>query len=187
MSVQLKRVLIIAVGLVLLGAAILWALPEVVRHVAVDQIAKRTGRAVTIGDVDLNLFTGHVAVKHFRLEEREEPEAFVEFERLDVRLFLPALLRFHVRLREIALAGPSIRVIRTGPAEFNFSDLLTGDKEPAPEPATPSRWTVTLAGRRPRGVAAGGVDGPGSGRRHHRGHDPGRRGARPARRERQDR
>src|SRR5262245_21437405 len=144
MSVQLKRILIIAGGLVRLGVAILWALPEVVRYVAVDQISKRTGRAVAIGDVDLNLFTGHIAVKNFRLDEREEPEAFVEFERLDVRLFLPALVRSHVRLTEISLIGPAIRIARTGPAEFNFSDLFKSNTEPETEPTTPSRWMVPL-------------------------------------------
>ena len=144
MSVQLKRLLIVVAGLVFLGAAFLWSLPEIVRQVALDQIPKHMGRAVAIGDVDLNLFTGHLAVKSFRLAEREDPEAFVEFERFDVRLSPLALVRSHVRLKEIALAAPAIRIVRTGPAEFNFSDLLAGRKEPAPEPATPSRWTVTV-------------------------------------------
>jgi Domain of Unknown Function (DUF748) len=144
MSLQMKRILIIVAGLVLLGAAFVWSLPEIVRQVALDQIPKHTGRAVAIGDVDLNLFTGHLAVKSFRLAERERPEAFVEFERFDIRLSPWALLRSHVRLKEIALAAPVIRIIRTGPAEFNFSDLLTGGKEPAPEPAAPSKWTVSV-------------------------------------------
>jgi uncharacterized protein involved in outer membrane biogenesis len=144
MSVQLKRLLIVVAGLGLLGVAFLWSLPEIVRQVALDQIPKHTGRAVAIGDVDLNLFTGHVAVKDFRLAEREASEAFVEFARFDLGLSLWNLLRSHVRLKEIALAAPAIRIVRTGPAEFNFSDLLAGPKEPAPEPATPSRWTVTV-------------------------------------------
>ena len=142
---RLKLALIIGVGLLVLAVAVLWALPEIVRRVALDQIAKRTGRAATIGDVDLNLFTGRLAIKQFRLADRPGPEPFVEFERFEVRLAPLALLRSHVLVRELALVAPTVRVVRTGPAEFNFSDLVAGTGEPAPEPApAPSRWTVTV-------------------------------------------
>jgi uncharacterized protein involved in outer membrane biogenesis len=146
MSRLLKTTLIVVVGLLVLGAAFLWALPEIVRRVALDQIPKRTGRAVSIEDIDLNLFTGRLAIQHFRLAEREGPEPFVEFERLVVRVSPLALLRSHVRVVECALASPRIRVVRTAPATFNFSDLLGGGQQPAPEPppAEGSRWTVTV-------------------------------------------
>jgi hypothetical protein len=145
MSPRRKLALIVAAGLIILVGAFLLALPGIVRRVALDQVPKRMGRAVAIEDVDLNLFTGHLALKNFRLAEREGPEAFVEFERLDVRLSLPALLRSHLRVA-VALAGPAVRIVRGGPAEFNFSDLVPVGKEPAEEskPAAPSRWTVTL-------------------------------------------
>ena len=123
MSRRLKRTLFVVAGLVLLGGAFLGALPEIIRRVALDQIPKRTGRAVAIGDVALNLFTSRLAIKNFRLADRQGPEPFVEFDRLAVRLSLPALLRSHVRVVEIALASPAVRIVRIGPAEFNFSDL----------------------------------------------------------------
>jgi Domain of Unknown Function (DUF748) len=147
MSRATKLALIVVAVLLALGGAFLWALPEIVRRVALDQIPKRTGRAAAIEDVDLNLFTGHLAIKKFRLAERAGPEPFVEFERLDLRLSLPALVRSHVWLKEIALTAPSVRVVRVGPAEFNFSDLLAGSSASKPEPAPadgPSRWTLTL-------------------------------------------
>jgi len=125
---------------VILGGALVWALPEIIRRVAVDQIPKRTGRAVAIQDIDLNLFTGRLAIKKFRLAERGRPDSFVEIERLSARIAPTALLRRDIRLTELAVVAPSIRVVRTGPGEFNFSDLLQRDK-----PASgPSRWTVTL-------------------------------------------
>ena len=86
MSTRRKRAINIAACVALLGGAFLWALPEVVRRVALVQIPKRTGRAVAIEDVDLNLFTGRLAIKNLRLGDREGPEPFVAFERLDVRL-----------------------------------------------------------------------------------------------------
>jgi uncharacterized protein involved in outer membrane biogenesis len=148
MSRALKIGLIAGVALVVSGGAFLWALPEIVRRVALDQIPKRTGRAAALEDVDLNLFTGHLALKKFRLAEREGPETFVELERLDVRLSLPALLRSHLHAAEIVLVAPSMRVVRTRPGEFNFSDLLAAAAGPsagaeAQAPA-PKPWTITV-------------------------------------------
>jgi uncharacterized protein involved in outer membrane biogenesis len=137
-----KIALVVAAFLVFVVGIFLLALPEIVRRVALDQIPKLTGRAVAIGDIDLNLFSGHLAIKKFRLAERDGPEAFVEFDRLDVRLSPAALLRSYVRLPQVGVAGPAIQIVRTGPTEFNFSDLLGGSKEP--ETAAPSRWTVTV-------------------------------------------
>ncbi len=144
MSRFLKVSLIALATLVVLGGGLLWALPEIVRRVALDQIPKRTGRVAAIGDVDVNLFTGRLAIKAFRLAEREGPEPFVAFERLDVKISPLALLRSHVHVVEVALAAPSVRLVRTGPAEFNFSDLLGGAEKPPEAPAAPGRWTVTV-------------------------------------------
>ena len=132
---------ILVVAMVSVG---LWHLPELVRRVAVDQIVKITGRQVTIEDVDLNLFTGSIAVKGFRLAEREGPEPFVQFARLDARLFLPALVLLDIRLSQVGLTGFTARVIRTGETEFNFSDILTHLPRTEPADARPSRFTVTL-------------------------------------------
>ncbi len=135
--------LIVGGVLVVLSGGFLWALPEILRRVALDQVPKRTGRAVAIEDIDLNIFTGHLAIKKLRLAERDGSEAFVELERADVRLSLLALLRSDVRLREVAVLAPSIRVVRTGAAEFNFSDLA-GPGAPPPEESKPSGWTFTI-------------------------------------------
>src|SRR5713226_6136645 len=129
--------------LVLLGGAFLWALPELIRRQAVTRIPGITGRAVSIGDIDLNLFTGRLVVKGFRLAERDPRQAFVEFERLEARWSWPSLLGAHIRLKDVTLVSPTVQLARTGPREFNFSDLL--DLIPPADPkAKPSRWKFTL-------------------------------------------
>jgi hypothetical protein len=133
-----------AIVVVLMVSAGLWYLPELMRRLAVEQIVTITGRQVTIEDVDLNLFTGSVAVKGFRMAEREGPEPFVRFERLDARLFLPALVLLDLRLSYVGLTGFSARVIRTGETEFNFSDILAHLPKSEPKESKPSRFTVTL-------------------------------------------
>ena len=53
-----------------------------------------------------------------------EREPFAEFDRLDLHLRLPALLRGHLWLRELVLHDPTVRVIRYPGDEFNLSDLV---------------------------------------------------------------
>lgn len=133
--------LVVAACLAILGAGFLWALPEIVRRVAVARIPALTGRGVAIEDVDLNLFTGHLAISKLRLGAREGPEPFVQFDRLDLRLSLLELVRSHLHVTELVLVAPALHVVRIGPSEVNFSDLLALWPEPA---AGPSRWTVTV-------------------------------------------
>src|SRR5882672_5166286 len=135
--------LAVLVLMVLLGGAFLWALPELIRRQAVTRIPKITGRAASIGDIDLNLFTGRLVVKGFRLAERDPRESFVEFERLEARWSWPSLLGAHIRLKDVRLVAPTVQLARTSPTEFNFSDLL-GLIPPAEPKAKPSRWKFTM-------------------------------------------
>ncbi len=121
-------------------ASTLAALPGVVRRVAVSQIRAATGREVSIGEVDLNVFTRTLALKAFRLADRGRPEPFVQFERLTARLRLLPLFAGHVRVAEVSLEAPVVRVVRTAPRAFNFSDLI----QPSATPKPPGRRGVTL-------------------------------------------
>jgi hypothetical protein len=135
--------LAVAVVLLVLGGAFLWALPELIRRQAVTQIPRLTGRAASIEDIDLNLFTRRLAIKNFRLAERDPSKAFVQFERLEARWSWLALLGAHIRLTDLRLVTPVVHLARTGPREFNFSDLL--DLIPPADPkAKPSRWKFSV-------------------------------------------
>lgn len=141
-----RRLLVITLAvLALLAGAFIWALPELVRRAALDQIPRRTGRAAAIEDVDLNLFTGRLAVKKFRLDEPDGAGVFFAADRLEARLSLLALLRREIRLVEAVVATPSVRVVRLGPGEFN-SDLAAGSATSTQDAATdaPSRWSLTI-------------------------------------------
>src|SRR5262245_5014712 len=148
-SGRVRKILVaVLAGLVVIVAVGLAILPEIVRRVAVDQAPKLTGRTLQLDDVDLNLFTGHVALKGARILKQGVNERHVEFERLDVRIgYLPFL--FHtVRIKEIALVGMKASVLRRGPTEFDFSDVLDrlkGTKaEERKESGSPSRWIIQL-------------------------------------------
>lgn len=138
-----RVVLALAAIVVLLAAAVLVALPEVVRHVAVAQLEELTRRDVTLDDVDLNLFTGRVALKGFRLAQRDSRDTAVGFERLDVGISLTSLVLKHARITDLRLTAPQISATRTGPGAYDFSDLLA--LVPPADPNAPkSAWTVTI-------------------------------------------
>jgi uncharacterized protein involved in outer membrane biogenesis len=132
----------LVVATLVVGTTLVVRLPEIVRRVVVTELTRRTGRQVSLEDVDLNPFTAHLALKRFRIGRRGGPAPEIEFERLDLRVVPWALLRRELRLREIALEGPTIRSNRIGPTRLELSDLL--DLLPAGDPTRPSRWTFTV-------------------------------------------
>jgi hypothetical protein len=152
MSRRLKRWLIVLAVLLVVGIAFVWTLPEIVKWQALKRIPEITGRAASIEDIDINLFTGRIAIKKFRLAEPDPAQTFVEFDRLDVRVVLWASLLGNIRLAELILTAPTVNLVRLSPTEFNFSDILTRlakgkEGEPPPPPAPPkakSRWTIAL-------------------------------------------
>jgi Domain of Unknown Function (DUF748) len=137
----LKLALIASLGVVIVGGAVWWALPAMIRRVAISQISARTGRAVTIEHVLLNPFTGRLSVRALRLAERGGTDTFLDLPQLEMRFVPGALLRSDIRLAEVALVAPTVRVVRTTSREFNFSDLLP---PPAASEASPRRWTLTV-------------------------------------------
>jgi hypothetical protein len=152
MTRRLRRWLIVLGVLLVLGVAFVWSLPEIVKWQALKQIPAITGRAASIEDIDINLFTGRVAIKKFRLAEADPAQAFVEFERFDVRVVPWSIVFGNVRIAELRLTAPTVNLVRLSPTEFNFSDILkrlAAAKEgaPPPKPVDPnakSRWTVAV-------------------------------------------
>lgn len=143
MSRRRKIWLTIGVVLLVLGGVFLWALPKLILSQAVARIPALTGRQVSIKDVNFNPFTSRLVIKNFRLAERDPATAFVEFERLEARWSWLSLLGAHIRLTDVRLVAPVIQLVRTGPRDFNFSDLL--DLIPPADPkAKPSRWKFTM-------------------------------------------
>jgi uncharacterized protein involved in outer membrane biogenesis len=151
LSRRLKRWLIVLGVLLVLGIAFVWSLPEIVKWQALKQIPAITGRTAEIEDIDINLFTGRVAIKKFRFAEQDPAQTFVDFERLDVRVVPWSGVFGNVRVAEFRLTGPNVNLVRFTPTEFNFSDILRklatakeGEPAPPPPPKEKSRWTIAV-------------------------------------------
>src|ERR1700739_3008813 len=146
-----------AVGALVLVVLVLVVLPLVVRRVAVSQIAALTGRAVALRDVELNLFTGRVALNRFRLAQRDSAEPALEIERPGgggrSRVAPPSRRRDNVRVVELTVPRPRVYVTRLAADRYDFSDLLALIPPPDPN-KKPSTRTVLLERLR---VVGGGV------------------------------
>ena len=138
-----KLGIVLVVVAVVLITSFFASLPEIVRQVVVRQVPKAIGRQISIEDVDLNLFTGYMAVKKLRLTERDGRQTFVEFDRLEARLALWGLVGRNIRVREFRLVGPSVRIVRGQNGELNFQDLMPG-VEKVDVAREPTKWAFTL-------------------------------------------
>jgi hypothetical protein len=138
-----RRPWIIAVVVVLVLRA---ALPLVLRHVLASQATKALHTRVDIGDVDLSLLRGGVALKDVAVYASTAPAAteggapaeppLIAWKRFAVGIRYLPLLRKAVRLREVALEGPHVALDRLADGSLNLQALLAPSPS-APPPATP--------------------------------------------------
>jgi hypothetical protein len=121
-----RLVLGVVIALVVLaGMAVagVMALPAILRWVAVTQLAKATGRTVTLEAVELSLYHGRLALRGLRVIDRDG-DPLVTLERADVRFSPGALARLRGHVTDATFHTLTVRIVRTGPNEFNVSDLL---------------------------------------------------------------
>jgi hypothetical protein len=189
MSRVLKLMLIVLASVLLVVGGLLWALPEIVRRVALARIPKLTGRAADHrGHRPQSL---HRTARHQELSAGRSPG--------------PRTPRGGRAARRPAVAGGAAPVPRSprrdradravGPRRAHGArrvqllrpprDDEGASAEPRPEPldgdgGAPQHRARSRAGRRPSRVAGGRVAGGGPRGRGEGPHDAGRGGARPA-------
>jgi hypothetical protein len=129
--------LIAIAALVILGTAAVAMLPDIVRRAAIWRLESVTQRRVSIDRLDLNLFTGDVAVHGLRIDDRDEPEPLARAERITARLHRRSLLRLHVWIDDLVVERSSVRIVRLSASRFNISDLLD-------RPHAPGRLGLTI-------------------------------------------
>jgi len=116
--------LVSATTAMVVAVAVVLALPEIVRRVAVRQLEARTGRAVSIERVALNLFTRHLVVTGLTVEgERDEP-ALARLARLDAHVQLWPVLRGGLHIERLALSGPAVHVVRGADGSVSAARVL---------------------------------------------------------------
>jgi uncharacterized protein involved in outer membrane biogenesis len=125
-AMNARRWLALGVVLVLIVvvAAVVLALPAIVRHVAVARVEAMTGRDASIDAVEISLLRGRVTVHGFRLADRDGAAPLAELGRLDLHVALSSLLSGHLRVHELVLSDSAVRLVRLPDNRLNVSDLL---------------------------------------------------------------
>jgi AsmA protein len=119
----LAVVLIATIVAVLIAAKFLIT-PDRVRQVVIPRAEAQLNRPVSIGDINVRIFSG-IVISDFVVGAKDETEHFMSAEELVLRYQFWPLLRLAVVVDEIRLESPDIRIERYKNGEFNFSDLLT--------------------------------------------------------------
>jgi hypothetical protein len=138
-------------GLIALAAAaglivtVLIALPFVVRHVAIQRVAAMTGRAVTIGDVDLNLFTRRVVFTDVRIDAAGGAPPLATARRIEARFDLLPLARGRAELDRLVVVQPVVHVVRRDGGSLSVEDVVEHwSARPAGEPARATIEVLTV-------------------------------------------
>lgn len=123
--------------------------PERIRATVVPLAEKQLHRQVTLGDIKVGLFTG-VKLSQLAIAEPTGGETFVTADQVILRYRFWPLLLGRVRIDQVQLVAPHIRIVREADGRFNFSDLLPG--------APPAGAPAPTAGGAPVAAPAAGID-----------------------------
>jgi uncharacterized protein involved in outer membrane biogenesis len=130
--------LAVTVTLVATVAVTLVFLPDIARRLTIVRLEALTQRHVEIDRVELNMLTGHVAVRGLRIAERDGPGLLARVDRIEGRIHRRSLWSLQVWIEDLTIAGSEVHVVRLTPTRFNISDLLDRPAQP------PGRIGVTI-------------------------------------------
>ena len=140
---RMRRVGIrLAVLLVLYTLGGFFGLPMLLRHILTTQVAASLRRPVTVGDIRFNPYRLRLELDHLHIADRDPAKPFVDLGHLRVKISWTSIFRMAPVIGELEVNRPELHVVRTGPQEFNFSDLLAS-KTPAPPPGKPTRFALS--------------------------------------------
>src|SRR5438034_992481 len=115
------------------------AVGEALRRVLVSQLSQRLRTRVDVGDVDLALHRGGVALEDVALYAPDAPgePPVIAWKRFAVELRYLPLLWKTVQLRDIELEGPHVALDRLASGDLNLRRLLPPSEPTPAAPPTP--------------------------------------------------
>jgi uncharacterized protein involved in outer membrane biogenesis len=130
------------IAIVLFGLLGFLAAPSLIRSQIASRASTALGRPVTVGDVSLNPFTLKLVIERLHIGEPDGHAAFVDVDRLTANASWASLFRAAPILDELRIEGPHVRIQRTAPQRFNFTDIL---ERLASKPGTPDTGPARFA------------------------------------------
>jgi hypothetical protein len=142
---RMRRVgITLAILLMLYTLGGFFGLPMLLRHILTTQVAASLKRPVTVGDIRFNPYSLRLELDHLHIADRDPTKPFIDLGHLRVKVSWTSLFRLAPVIKELEVNQPAVRVVRTGPQEFNFSDLLVSKTPtPPPAPGKPTRFALS--------------------------------------------
>jgi hypothetical protein len=108
----------------LVFAAVLIAVPMVVRHLAVQRVEAMTGRPVSIRDVDLNLFTRRLVFHDVTIASPADAAPLAAISRIEARFRLMPLFRGRTWIDDLLIVDPAVVIVRRAPHHASVEDVI---------------------------------------------------------------
>lgn len=115
----------IVAGLVLIYAAGgFWAIPASTNWALKKYVDPLIDREVSTEKVEFNPFTLHLNVKGLNVQKARDPSALLRIEEIDTKLKWSSLFKFAPLVDHFKVDQLQANIVRTGLAQFNFSDII---------------------------------------------------------------
>lgn len=137
-----RSVLVIALLLVVFGLLGFFAAPPIIKSQLQQRLGHALNRPVTLAAAHLNPFSLRLQLDRLHVGAADGNPAFVDVDQLVVNASWASLFRMAPVIDEITVQHPQIRLRRTGPQQFNISDLLTRYGGPSDPKAQPTRFAL---------------------------------------------
>lgn len=132
------------IALVVFGLLGFFAAPPLIRSQVESRASAALGRPVTLGGISLNPFTLKLTAERLHIGERDGKAPFIDIDRLTANASWASLFRAAPILDELRIDGPHVRLQRSAPQRFNFSDILDRfAAAPSAPDAGPARFALS--------------------------------------------
>jgi hypothetical protein len=128
---------IVLVVLLLLCGLAAWQVPHVVRGLITDKVAAMLGRQVTVGKIGFNPFTLTLRVHDLSVAQPQSAAPLLSVDSVEASVAWSSVIWFAPVVDKLTVHKPRVALVRTGPADFNFSDVAAKLASPSDEPAVP--------------------------------------------------
>jgi hypothetical protein len=136
--------LVLVIFLVLLGLFGFFIAPGIIKSQLEKQLSAQLDRPVSIGAIHVNPYTLRVAVDKLHIGERDGASSFIDIDNLVVNASWSSVFHLAPVLDELSVVHPQIHITRTGPQQFNFSDIVQRfASKPAEPNAQPTRFALS--------------------------------------------
>ncbi len=101
-----------------------FALPAILKPVAVNALSKALHRNTAIREIRVNPYALAVAVRGLSISERDGSGTWISAEEIGANLEIASVFRRGPVLREVRIKKPYVNIVRRPDGSYNFSDLL---------------------------------------------------------------